>query len=354
MGSFLSDRKGSHGLVWIDPVGLTIGKDFEALRLDKTGLVDWDTSIGIAASGPVPIIYDRLALALMARLGPVVEYAPYDWRKPMSQCGEDVLARCRQLLKEEPRARIVIVAHSMGGLAAAEALRANPKLSKNVAGVIALGVPWLGSYDAFLNLRGEGDRVQQFVKITGRSTSEALEVIHTFWGLVHLMPHGRAELVDPVLYAPGPLSQQPRNAPVFSSINEIARSIPKEIPLRNVASDKNTTVVDISLRENRVERVLGPGDGTVPVASALAGGTLPAVLVDEPHISIPLDRQAIRAVVDQVAKWAGVGPERAKVRIPESDSLGVDELPNVERLLQALDEPVNFKMRDLRSLMPLL
>jgi pimeloyl-ACP methyl ester carboxylesterase len=290
----------------------------------------------------------------MARFGPVVEHAPFDWRKTMDRCGEDVAVRCRSLLAEAPEAKIVLVSHSMGGLAAAAALRSNPDLRASVAGVLGLGVPWLGSFEAFLNLKGEGDRVRQFVKLTGRTTGEALEVLQTFWGLVHLMPEKRTDLLDPTLYTPGPMSHLPADADLFQSIAKVARSVPHGTPLLNVGCDRKSTVVNVQLGAGGIERVHGPGDGTVPIGSALAGGTLPAILVDEPHMTIPLDRQAIRTVSDQIAAWTGLGAGGRVPGGPGAERLVMEEMPDVEELLTALDEPLGFRLSDLRSLMPLL
>src|SRR5207249_4014190 len=76
MGSSLTDRVGHNGLLWIDPLGLSVGGDFDCLRLDPHGARDFDPSIRVEASGAVPIVYDRLSLALIAAFGPVVENVP--------------------------------------------------------------------------------------------------------------------------------------------------------------------------------------------------------------------------------------------------------------------------------------
>ena len=95
MGSLLHDRSGKLGAVWIDPWNLVFGDDFDALRLkwDIDGsagvtlkatvqpiplpvrVPDADRAVKIEAYGVIPIIYDRMALALMHEFGPVVEFA---------------------------------------------------------------------------------------------------------------------------------------------------------------------------------------------------------------------------------------------------------------------------------------
>ena len=108
MGSLLHDRSGKLGAVWIDPWNLVFGDDFEGLKLKwETGksvgermkpgvepvplparIPDADDAVQIEACGVIPLIYDRMALALMHEFGPIVEFAPYDWRQPIGYLGQ--------------------------------------------------------------------------------------------------------------------------------------------------------------------------------------------------------------------------------------------------------------------------
>ena len=142
MGSLLHDRSGKLGAVWIDPWNLVFGDDFDGLKLKwETGqsagermktdvqplplparIPDADDAVQIEAYGVIPLIYDRMALALMHEFGPVVEFAPYDWRQPIGYLGRGLAARIEALTKEYPAIQIALVAHSMGGLVAADAI----------------------------------------------------------------------------------------------------------------------------------------------------------------------------------------------------------------------------------------
>jgi hypothetical protein len=109
MGSLLHDRSGKLGGVWIDPWNLVFGDDFDELKLRwetdrrlKTAVAplplperipDADDAVKIEAYGVIPLIYDRMALALMHELGPVVEFVPFDWRQPISHLGKGLAGR---------------------------------------------------------------------------------------------------------------------------------------------------------------------------------------------------------------------------------------------------------------------
>ena len=96
MGSLLHDRSGKLGAVWIDPWNLVFGDDFDGLKLKwetdgaaggrlKTPveplplpvrIPDADDAVQIEACGVIPLIYDRMALALMHEFGPGCRIRP--------------------------------------------------------------------------------------------------------------------------------------------------------------------------------------------------------------------------------------------------------------------------------------
>jgi len=144
----------------------------------------------------VPVIYDRLALALMASFGAVVEYLPFDWRRPIALSAEAMARTLGRALAGSPARRVAIVAHSMGGLVAAGAVRALGAKSKRVLGTVTLGTPWLGSYEAALNLRGEGRNLRRFSVLASQPRERVLAVAQSFWGLSDHLPADEAALLE--------------------------------------------------------------------------------------------------------------------------------------------------------------
>jgi pimeloyl-ACP methyl ester carboxylesterase len=339
MGSQLTDRRGNHGLCWIDPLGLATGDDYLALAMTG-GSKDANPAVRIEPCGPVPVIYDRLALALMAAFGPVVEQVGFDWRLRISESACQVRERMQRFLSSSDSARAVVVAHSMGGLVAAHALRGLGTAGDRVLGLCTLGTPWLGSFDAALSLRGEGQQVRLFAGLTALDIGDVLQVAHSFWGLTDLLPP-RTELLDPGLYAAGPLGHEPGAAAQLQSPLAMDRTAPKDRTLA-IASDQHDTVVSLSVQPcGALDGVVGPGDGTVPLWSATASGDLSHALVGASHIALPLDGDAIRITIDQIQSWLAATTKsrslRAPIRIPELARVDVTRDADRSRLLASLE-----------------
>ncbi|HET6201690.1 MAG TPA: alpha/beta fold hydrolase [Planctomycetota bacterium] len=338
MGSLLSDRAGGHGLVWIDPIGLLAGEDFETLRLQPDGETDADGGVRLEAIGPVPVLYDRLALALTAEFGPVVEQVGYDWRKPLERRALDLARRIERILAASPRRRVALVAHSAGGLVAAEAAgKLDPKLRPRVLGLVAMGAPWRGMARAGLYFRGEGDQADLFSRLTGREPAEVAAVVQTFAGLVDLLPPDSPDLFEPRFYAPGPLSTWPEAGA------RLARARTKEWrwpePTVAIVDDSHSTLTRVVATDGSWEGEEGPGDGSVPVASATAGGDIPSVRVRAGHVSLPFDGDAIRATVEQIGRWVHGSSYTFAGPLPGAGAEDLRASASRRELLARLEEP---------------
>lgn len=354
LGSQLTDDKGGLRVVWMDPWGLAVGRDFEALRLDDSGEHDADAATRIRASGLFPALYDRLSLALLARFGPVVEHVAYDWRHPIGSQGDAFAARIARAWGENPQLKVAVVAHSMGGLVTAAACAA--LTTRGIAwqdrwlGLVALGTPWQGSFDAVLALRAELGSLRTFGKLTNRSPGQLLEVVQTLWGLYGLLPSDPAWL-DPAVYAPDPLRPPPRPAAL-----QQATTILRTPPIRTlpVVSDRHPTIVAATLRDGALTTTLGSGDGTVPLTSSTNAGD-PSMLrprfVREPHALLPLDGEAVRAAIDQIDTWRGARSKEAAWAPPPAPAI----VPTGHRgeLLERLEHEDEITLGDVLSLMPL-
>ena len=191
---------------------------------------DADDAVQIEAYGVIPLIYDRMALALMHEFGPVVEFAPFDWRQPIGLLGKGLATRIEALTKEHPAIQIALVAHSMGGLVATDALatleKANASVLDSVKALVVLGTPFLGSSSALQALRAERSDLH-LLKLLGRKSTEEIEnTVQTFRGLFDMMPGDQEELLKPALFAPGPLSRlSPGDARLNSPLT-LVRDLP--------------------------------------------------------------------------------------------------------------------------------
>lgn len=332
MGSLLHDRSGKLGTVWIDPWNLVFGEDFAGLKLGWDGggtgagksiaatmpvslpvrVPDADAAVRIEAFGVVPLIYDRLALALMREFGPVVEFAPYDWRQPLDFLGTGLADRIKALVERHPDLRLALVAHSMGGLVLADALtkldRGGDGSTLNaIRALVVMGVPFLGSYSALQTLRAERSDLRLLQLLGWKSAAEIEETVQTFRGLFDLLPGDRPELLQGALFAPGPLSRLQSGDPRLSSPLALVRDLPVGLRPRTCAvyCDTKGTIGSVQVRADGsvdYSDTVG-GDGTVTAGSALNGESLlpGSREVEEGHMMLPLDGAAIGHAVGWIA-----------------------------------------------------
>jgi pimeloyl-ACP methyl ester carboxylesterase len=380
MGSLLHDRSGKLGAVWIDPWNLVLGDDFDELKLkwETNGsargrskppvesvplskrIPDADDAVQIEAYGVIPLIYDRMALALMHEFGPIVEFTPFDWRQPISYLGDGLAKRIEDLTREYPAIKIALVAHSMGGLVTTDALsKLKASMVDSVKALVVLGSPFLGSTSALRALRAEKGELQ-LLELLGRKSAQDIEsTVQTFRGLFDLLPGDQADLLKPSLYAPGPLSNlSPGDARLSSPCSLVRDLLPATLERTRaiVCSTKNTTGI-VEVREDGSVDYSGTvaGDGTVTVWSALNASTLlsQSVEVCEGHMTLPLDGKAIEHTIDWIGKQFGVPATRSSFQSwPATPEI---RLPNSrEELIRHLEADDELTLGDFVALMNLI
>ncbi len=384
MGSLLHDRSGKLGGVWIDPWNLVFGDDFDELTLKwdmgaadrgrttapvqplplSARIPDADDAVNIEAYGVIPLIYDRLALALMHEFGPVVEYAPFDWRQPIDYLGTGIADRIDALFNDHPGIEIALVAHSMGGLVVTDGLTklqatSSPSLG-SIKGLVVLGTPFLGSVSALQALRAEGGGLG-LLKLLGRkSTADIQNIVQTFRGLCDMLPSDQEELLKCPVFAPGPLSRISPDDDRLDSCLRLVHDLPPTILQRTraiVCTTKNTPGPARVRDDGSMDySCVVAGDGTVSAKSALNGGGLlgMSVEVNEKHTTLPLDGNAIEHTVGWIAKQFGVSPSKSLSRglpgLPEAS------LPkSIEDLVHHLEEAEDdFTLGDFLALISLM
>jgi pimeloyl-ACP methyl ester carboxylesterase len=341
MGSQLSDRDGHHGLLWVDPVGLAIGSDFPALRLTPDGTEDADSGIRVEAAGPIPLIYDRLAISLMTAFGRSVDYLEYDWRKPINLTAKTVGDRIARKVAEDGDTPIVLVAHSQGGLVAAKALDClktqHPEVYSRVKGLVSMGTPWKGSLNGALAMMAQGKTIEQFALMTKWDKRDIANICQTFWGLSDTLPTDNPELLKPEIYSPGPISSSPFAIQQLSSPQNLNATPPPNTLA--IVCDLFSTVSNLMRGSRGFEVEEGPGDGTVSLWSATFGGMLESATVSQKHIMLPLDSTAIRKTIEKISEWTALAPntlyemgdiDKAITSVPSSRDNFIESLENMD------------------------
>ena len=370
MGSLLHDRSGKLGAVWIDPWNLVFGDDFDELKLkwETDGSAserlkaavepvplpvrrpDADDAVQIEAYGVIPLIYDRMALALLHEFGPVVEFAPFDWRQPIGHLGKGLATRIETLTREHPAIQIALVAHSMGGLVATDALAklevVNASALDSIKALVVLGAPFLGASSTLQALRAErGDL--HLLKLLGRKSTADIEItVQTFRGLFDMLPGDQEDLLKPALFAPGPLSRlSPGDARLNSPLTLVRDLAPALLErTRAVVCTTRKTIGSVDLREDGSVDYSDnvAGDGTVPAKSALNAGKLLSQSheVYEGHMTLPLDGKAIEHTIDFIGRQFGVPSIKSSLRAwPAAPEVCLPNSPeDLIRRLEAEDE----------------
>ena len=246
-----------HDILWLDPIDIQIGR-LSSLHLSAgapivpLGVVLYSylrLKLNLRASGFSPILYD------------------YDWRRGVDELGAALAERIRN----EPSDRIMIVAHSLGGLVSRAALT-QPGMS-NVERLVLLGTPNFGSFAPLQALRGTYAVVRKISSLVSTGSPESLagKIFNTFPSLYHMLPsaeyNGCANLFDPAEWprtGPRPNRTLLRNARDIQS--KLVQADERICVVVGVGQETVTAVV--KRKDDFIYTITRHGDGTVPAVSA--------------------------------------------------------------------------------------
>ena len=335
-------------VLWLDPIDIQVG---------RLGLLGLDAGAPIIALGVV--LYSHLKLRLRLRAaGFGVTLYPYDWRLGI----EDSAASFAERLRQHGSRRLVIVAHSMGGLVSRAAL-ALPG-TQHVERVVLLGTPNLGSFAPVQALRGTYAVVRKIARLDAATTAERLteEVFNSFPSLYQMVPVSGskgADLLNP--------SAWPGSGPVLRpTLFERARRFRAGLASADerfvaIAGVGQETVTAVSkVRDGFVYTVTRHGDGTVPAWSA-ALTDAHTYYTSAAHSDLTRDAHVASAIVDLLRKgttgrlrmrWRSKSQARAQVsdaalRRTYTDKVDWSSLMPAQRgeFLQNLNDPLKLRLR---------
>jgi hypothetical protein len=293
MGSQLGLRRARPlppDILWLDPLDIAIGRLLE-LR--------WFEGSAVVAFGVMLYNYLRLKM-LLERAGFDVLLHDYDWRDGVDRLGAQLATRIRA----DERARVHIVAHSMGGLVARAALLA-PDMQK-VTRLVMLGTPNLGSYAPLQALRGVYPVVRRIAALDLRHSAEELagRVFAGFPSLYHMLPMGpqpqAPDLLDPSFWpATGP---QPDASLLSAARGLEQRLAPADQRFSAIVGIAQDTVTAARREGDELHyTVTRNGDGTVPAALAALPGAS-NYYVDIAHGDLPRSARVTSAVIELLRK----------------------------------------------------
>lgn len=261
MGSRLAMKRGrTLDLYWLHPAAIAQG------HLAKLALP------GSRALRPIGVMLPGyLKMKLMLEIGgyrPVLH--AFDWRADIERNARGL---ARALDKSGAR-KVVIVAHSMGGLIARAALRYDKH--KRIDKLVQLGAPNAGSFAPVQALRAVYPTVRKIAALDRVHSAEDLarDVFLTLPGLYQLLPEPRPEngldLFDQ--------NNWPEDLPPDARLLEQARKVRARLPDADsrcevIVGAQQETITSVDRRGDMfVYEVRSAGDGTVPLSRALWEG----------------------------------------------------------------------------------
>ncbi len=336
-------------ILWLDPIDIQVGRLAHlhlpsAAPIVPLGVVLFShlrLKLNLRASGFAPVFYD------------------YDWRRGVDQLG----AAFAERIHGEPAERIMIVAHSMGGLVSRAAL-AQPGMSK-VKRLVLLGTPNSGSFAPLQALRGTYSVVRKIASLDCTRTPETLagRIFNTFPSLYHMLPRvqhdGDVDLFDPV--------EWPRSGPrpdkrLLRSARGLHRKLaqPDERIATVVGVGQETVTAVEKRRDDFVYTITRHGDGTVPATSARLTGARNYYALCA-HSDLTMDATVAAAVADLLrtgtterlpSKWKGASAAQAQIsdrQLRRMHTRKVDwaglEPDERREFLENLNEPPKLTLR---------
>lgn len=336
-------------ILWIDPVDIAAGR----LELLKPAQDDSVVSLGV-----VLYTYLRLKLYLQAA-GFHCAFHDYDWRLGVDVLGQALAAR----LRLEPAKRVMLVAHSMGGLVSRAAL-ANAG-TDCVERIVLLGTPNFGSFAPVQALRGTYAVVRKIARLNQAQSAEWLaeKVFNAFPSLYHLLPApGHSAGLDLFDAGQWPQSGPRPRARLLRAARGLARTLAaadeRFVVIAGVNQETVTAVA--RRRDDFVYTITRNGDGTVPTAQALLPGAR-TYFTSTAHSELTRDPGVAQAIADVLrgGRTRRLPTRRAQTSAAEariSDrQLRQTQIPKVEWsalpqtarriFLQSLNEPPALKLR---------
>ncbi len=315
MGSRLCDmtvgdtsrERGSGRMLWIDPASIAGG------RLVDLALPSRRT---IRARGVLLSSYARLKLKLAIE-GWDARFFAYDWRLGIDEIGASLAAAIAAAGKPA-----VLIAHSMGALAARVAVKRLPK--RAVRRLIMLGAPNMGSLAPVLALRGTYPFVQKLARLDLRHSPDylAAEVFSGFPGIYHMLPPradsgSSLDLLDPSSWPTDGVRPRPE---LLARVAEARAGMAEpDARMVQIVGVNRQTVVSVRRTSAGFEYGSTPhGDGTVPLAMAQVPG-LETFYVEESHGNLASSPRIVDAIVDllRAGTTRGLSARCAPKPVPE-------------------------------------
>jgi pimeloyl-ACP methyl ester carboxylesterase len=289
MGSRLGApaRSGSpEQVIWIDPLSIESGRLAQLALPGRRPL----RSLGVQL-----FKYLKLKLAL-ENAGYQVHFHDYDWRQSVDVLGRELLAR----LRTERAPSVAVIAHSMGGLVARAAMKADRE--RRIARLLMLATPNYGSYAPVLALRGAYPPVRRIARLDHLHDADAhaQRIFATFPGLYQLLPAaerlGAVNLYDTAAWPRD--VRAPRRALLDRARAYREKLAEPDARCTLIVGTDQPTITGLVQQDGAfLYQITNAGDGTVPTELALLDG-VDTYFVRDDHSELAHNSVVVAAVLD--------------------------------------------------------
>ena len=289
MGSKLSARTGTRNdLVWLDPLDIRNG----GIAKLKFG----EEPNPIVATGTFWSAYGVLRLRLASR-GYKVRFLPYDWRRSILDIGSDLL---KEMSSDKPESA-VLIAHSMGGLAARQMAALDHQ--SVIKRVVTIGTPNYGAYSPVQVFRASSEILDKVGWLDRKHTPSqiAKQYLRHFPGLVEMLPDPKKRpdeaYFDPAFWPAG--GAKPNNKTLEDALGaKDALPAPDTRFHQIIGYGQETVVSAIKTASGLHYQYSSNGDGVVPIDLAQIE-TVPQYFVEGTHSGM-LQRSDVARAVHQL------------------------------------------------------
>jgi len=254
------------------------------------------TATGLTAKGVLEATYGDLVARLQSEFQVVTQ--PYDWRFSLEAAAASLVRTIGDLETSEP---IFVVAHGAGGLVVRHALKTSEAAREQVARILLLGCPGLGTELPLEWATGKGDLAEKLTLLDPAKTpAEIGRAFRAYDPVLELLP---AQSVgrNPDAWADMDIRWKDAAERLRTSADLIKESWPDKSPPRIAVAGYGFPTPSIVEQVGTELQLQGrdDGDGTVTIDSAVAGSGS-QYFVRAAHGNLPSHADAIDGYVDLV------------------------------------------------------
>jgi pimeloyl-ACP methyl ester carboxylesterase len=316
MGSRLGlvQRKISN-LLWLHPTAIANGGLMQLALPGARGM----RALGVMLPG-----YLKLKLTLeVAGFRPV--FHPFDWRLDLERSARTFLRSIESI----GAGKVLVVAHSMGGLVARAALAHDS--GRRIGKLVQLGAPNAGSFAPVQALRAVYPTVRKLASLDQGNTAEQLAhaVFRTLPGLYQMLPSvENAGDCDFFAASTWPDDGLAPDAKLLARARRVRERMPAaDGRCAAIVGIHQETITSASIRNGAIQYTISrDGDGTVASSRARWAGAR-TWFVEENHGALTIHNGVLGAVVDILR---GVDTARLSTTPPPASSAPVRQVSDDE------------------------